>query len=128
MCALPGDAAVAVSRLEALVARQRGELDAIRAQAGARSVIDLATGIVMEQLGCSPDEARAQLERLADQASLTVPALAIRISRLEPPEGDPDNGWHRLTLVRQQVDDAPSADAAVLEPRCRCGNPAGLSA
>lgn len=111
MCALSGDAAAAVSRLEALVARQRSELDTIRAQAGPRSVIDLATGVVMEQLGCSPDEARAQLERLADQASLTVPALAIRISRLEPPEGDPDHGWHRLALMRQQVDDAPSADA-----------------
>ena len=106
---MSGDAAI--GRLEALIARQRGELDTVRAQAASRSVVDVATGIVMEQLGCSPDEARSQLERLAGEASLTVAALAIRISRLEPPEGDPDHGWRRLALARPQFDGAPDADA-----------------
>lgn len=123
---LSGDAAI--SRLDAVIARQRSELDAIRAQAASRSVIDLATGIVMEQLGCTPDEARSQLDRLADQASLSVQALASRIARLEPPDGDADQGWHRLALVRPQFDDAPDADAVATAMLEEVLGPAGAKA
>ena len=52
-----------IARLKALIARQRRELDAVRSSATARSVIDVATGMLMEQLHCSPAQARRQLDR-----------------------------------------------------------------
>jgi serine phosphatase RsbU (regulator of sigma subunit) len=118
----------AVSRLEAVIARQRSELDRARVQVAGRMAIDLAAGILMEQLGCSADEARAQLEDLADRASISVPVLAAQIARLEPADDDPDHGWRRLSLVRPQVEDAHDADevaAAMLEEVLR---PAGAVA
>src|SRR5215471_19944548 len=48
-------------RLNALVERQRRELDELRSAAAARSVVDLARGMLMEQLGCTPAEAQRRL-------------------------------------------------------------------
>ena len=70
-----------VARLKALIARQRRELDRMRSQAAARSVVDLATGMLMEQLHCSPAEARRQLARLARESGDSVAELAAQITR-----------------------------------------------
>ena len=74
------------ARLEALVARQRRELDRMRSQAATRSVVDLATGVLMEQLHCSPAQARRQLARLARESDGTVAELAAQITGKLPPD------------------------------------------
>ncbi len=49
-----------LARLNALVSRQRRERDSLRSHAAARSIVDLARGMLMEQLGCTPAEAQRQ--------------------------------------------------------------------
>jgi serine phosphatase RsbU (regulator of sigma subunit)/PAS domain-containing protein len=81
-----------VARMQALIARQRRELDRMRSLAATRSVIDLATGVLMEQLHCSPADARRQLARLARDSGDSVAELAAQITGQLPPEeaGDPE--------------------------------------
>jgi ANTAR domain len=76
-----------IARLKALIARQRRELDAVRSGAAARSVTDVATGMLMEQLHCSPAQARRQLDTLAAEAGETVADLAAQIAGQQPPDG-----------------------------------------
>jgi serine phosphatase RsbU (regulator of sigma subunit)/PAS domain-containing protein len=68
-----------VLRLAAVIDRQRQELDQARAAAAARSVADLATGVLIERLGCSPAEAASQLNALAREASTPVTEIAAAI-------------------------------------------------
>ena len=79
-----------VVRLNALVTRQRRELDRLRSQAAARSIVDLARGMLMEQLGCTPAEAQRQLVRVARESGISAIELAAQISRQEPPGGAPE--------------------------------------
>jgi serine phosphatase RsbU (regulator of sigma subunit) len=74
----------AVRQLRALIARQRGELDTERSLAAERSVFDLARGIIMQQSGCSPDEATRQLQRLAGRAGISASELAAQITKQAP--------------------------------------------
>ena len=114
-----------VSRLTALVTRQRRELDRLRAQAAARSVVDMAQGMLMERLGCSPADAAEQLARLARQAGTSLAELAAEVTGeqlAELPEpaadGNGDPGWRRLSLASAALQAAGDGDeiaAAVLE-------------
>jgi serine phosphatase RsbU (regulator of sigma subunit)/PAS domain-containing protein len=103
------------ARLRALIARQRRELDALRAQAAARSVVDVATGMLMEQLRCSPVEARRQLDRLASQAGDTVTGLAAQIAGRLPAEGAagqaPEPAGRALSLAWAAAEAAPDGTA-----------------
>lgn len=65
--------------LMALVERQRHELAELRAQAAARSVVDLARGILMERLGCSAAAARDQLTKISGDAGTPLLELAAEI-------------------------------------------------
>ena len=85
----PRDAEVA--RLSALIARQRRELDLLRAQARARAVVDLARGVLMEQLGCSPADAQRQLAKLATESRTSVTELAAQITHQRAPGALPEN-------------------------------------
>src|SRR5215467_9826945 len=105
----PADAAV--ERLTALVARQRDELERLRAQAASRSLIDLARGVLMEQLGCSPDDAQRQLERLSNEAEVAVSELASQITSQPLPADEHDAGWHNLSLARGAVESASDLNA-----------------
>ena len=67
-------------RLTALIARQRRDLDRMQAQAASRSVVDLARGVLMAQLGCSPAEAQDQLIRLSADSNTSVAELAAQIT------------------------------------------------
>jgi hypothetical protein len=67
-------------RLSELIARQRREIDRLEAQAAARAVVDLARGVLMERLGCSPAEAQAQLEALSADSGSSVTELAAQIT------------------------------------------------
>jgi PAS domain-containing protein len=68
------------ARLSGLIARQRRELDRMQSVAAARSVADLARGMLMERLGCSAAEAQEQLAHLSAESGTTVPELAAQIA------------------------------------------------
>ncbi len=67
-------------RLSALIARQRRDLDALAARAASRSVVDLARGMLMAQLGCSPAQAQEQLARLSRESNTSMTDLAAQIT------------------------------------------------
>ena len=98
-------------RLNALVGRQRRELDELRSAAAARSVVDLARGMLMEQLGCTPAEAQRQLVRLAADSGITATELAAQITHLDPPGEPPEPGMPQVSLVRAAIETAASGNA-----------------
>ena len=100
-----------VARLKALVQRQRRELDTVRSQAVARSLVDLATGVLMEQLGCSPADARRQLGRLARESGDSVVELAGQITRQLPPQEADGVGVLGPALAWAAAEAAPDATA-----------------
>jgi serine phosphatase RsbU (regulator of sigma subunit)/PAS domain-containing protein len=107
-----------VARLAAVIARQRQELDRARSEAATRSVIDLARGMLMEQLHCPPAEAAGQLSRLAVQAGESEADLAARITRQAPPEPAEDPGLPPLSVTWAAVDaalDGTAVAAALLD-------------
>jgi serine phosphatase RsbU (regulator of sigma subunit)/PAS domain-containing protein len=108
-----------IARLKALIARQRRELDAVRSGAAARSVTDVATGMLMEQLHCSPAQARRQLDTLAAEAGETVADLAAQIAGQQPPDGaaeaaDPVAGTLSVAWAAAEAAPDGSAVAAAL--------------
>jgi PAS domain-containing protein len=98
-------------RLNALVARQRRELDTLRHQAAARSVVDLARGILMERLGCTPAEAQRQLARLAAESGSSAIELATQITRAQPPGQPPEPAMHQVSLAGAAMETAASGNA-----------------
>jgi serine phosphatase RsbU (regulator of sigma subunit) len=66
-------------RLRALVVRQQAELDAARDRRSATTIRTLATGILVERLGCSPADATEQLELLAEQVGMTTVEFASEV-------------------------------------------------
>jgi serine phosphatase RsbU (regulator of sigma subunit)/PAS domain-containing protein len=103
-----------IARLKALIARQRRELDAVRAGTAARSVTDVATGMLMEQLHCSPAQARRQLDSLAAEAGETVADLAAQIAGQQPLDRaaeTTDPAADRLGLAWAAAEAAPDGGA-----------------
>ncbi len=98
-------------RLNALVTRQRRELDQMHAAAAGRSVVDLARGMLMEQLGCTPAEAQRQLTRLARESGIGVTELAVQITRAQPPGQPPEPGMHQVSLAGAVIETATSGNA-----------------
>jgi serine phosphatase RsbU (regulator of sigma subunit)/PAS domain-containing protein len=108
-----------IARLKALIARQRRELDAVRSGAAARSVIDVATGMLMEQLHSSPAQARRQLDSLAAEAGEAVADLAAQIAGQQPPDeaaeaADPVAGRLGLAWAAAEAASDGGAVAAAL--------------
>jgi serine phosphatase RsbU (regulator of sigma subunit) len=110
--------------LSGLIARQRRELDRMRSEAAARSVVDLARGILIERLGCSAAEAKAQLAHLSAESGTSVPELATQITsaaqitgQVSPPE-TAEPGMHRVALagaVMETSSDGAGIASALLE-------------
>jgi PAS domain-containing protein len=98
-------------RLNALVTRQRRELDQLRAAAASRSVVDLARGMLMEQLGCTPAEAQHQLTRLARESGIGVTELAAQITRAQPPGQPPEPGMHQASRAGAFIETASTGNA-----------------
>jgi serine phosphatase RsbU (regulator of sigma subunit)/GAF domain-containing protein len=120
-----------VARLRALIARQQRELDAARSGATARSVIDVATGMLMEQLRCSPAQARRQLASLAAESSGTVADMAAQIAGRQPPDGAaqaPDPAAGRLSLAWAAAEAAPDGSAVAAALLDEVLAPAGAAA
>ena len=100
-----------LARLNALVSRQRRERDSLRSDAAARSIVDLARGMLMEQLGCTPAEAQRQLARLARESGISATELAAQITRQEPPGQPPEPGMRQVSLAGAAVETAASGNA-----------------
>jgi PAS domain-containing protein len=98
-------------RLNALVERQRRELDELRSTAAARSVVDLARGMLMEQLGCTPAEAQRQLVHLAAESGITTTELAAQITYTDSPGEPPESAMPRVSLARATIETAASGNA-----------------
>ncbi len=69
-----------LARLTALVRLQRAELDRLGSQATARAVTERATGMLMERLGCTAEEAQQQLALLAAEAGMSRDDIAADIA------------------------------------------------
>jgi serine phosphatase RsbU (regulator of sigma subunit) len=99
----------------------------------ARSVVDLARGMLMEQLRCSPAEAQAQLAHLSAESGTSLAELAAQITGQRSPaaaSGKPDGpddpgradrdlpSTHRVALAgaaAETAHDGGGIAAAVLE-------------
>ncbi|MBO0789310.1 MAG: ANTAR domain-containing protein, partial [Actinobacteria bacterium] len=122
-----------VSRLTSLVERQRRELDRMRAQAAARSVIDTAQGVLMERLGCPPGEAARQLAKLAEESGTSVAELAAditgeRLAQVTGQAADGDQSWSRLGLAGAAVAAAADGDELAAATLDQALAPAGAGA
>jgi hypothetical protein len=74
-----------VSRLCAVVGRQRDELAQARAEAGAAVIVAVARGVLMERHRCSLPEAARQLMDMAAAAGLPEPEMAAAVLAQEAP-------------------------------------------
>ncbi|MFK0019978.1 SpoIIE family protein phosphatase [Streptomyces sp. NPDC090798] len=83
MCASAGSpsasAETPVGRLAATVERLRREVRSAHAAADGRALIEVAKGVLIERLQCSPAQASRQLSLLADQAGVPQLELAADI-------------------------------------------------
>ncbi|HWF81898.1 MAG TPA: SpoIIE family protein phosphatase [Streptosporangiaceae bacterium] len=68
-----------VARLTAVIARQRRELGELSADAAARAVVDLARGVLIARLGCTPAQAGSQLVKIAEESGIPLIQLASEI-------------------------------------------------
>jgi hypothetical protein len=100
------------ARLSALIARQRDQLQQLEARTAAQSVVDLARGMLMERLGCSPAQAQSQLEHLSAEARTSVPELASQITGMDHAWAGPATPAHGATSPH---DATPAHGAAALD-------------
>src|SRR5262249_52795625 len=117
-----------VARLNALIARQRRELDLLSAQIRSRAVVDLARGMLMEQLGCSPADAQRQLAKLAAESRTSATELAAQITHRQAPDALPEYGLHRLSRAGAAIEAAPDGTAVVAAMLEEVLGPAGATA
>ena len=103
------------TRLSALIARQRQELDGLQSAAAARSVVDLARGMLMERLGCSPAEAQEQLQHLSAESGIGLAELAAQVTG-QPTPSRASNGHHAGAAGPPGPDAAPSTSKAAETP------------
>jgi PAS domain-containing protein len=105
-----------ILRLAAVIDRQRRELDRLRGDAAARSVVDMARGALIERLGCSPAEAASQLAALAAEFGTSAAEIAGAIighDPVPPPETGPSQNWQAEAVI-ELADDGGELAAAVL--------------
>ncbi|MCX5208511.1 SpoIIE family protein phosphatase [Kitasatospora sp. NBC_00240] len=77
------------SALQATIDRLRAEVEGQRRAMRTRAVIEQAKGILVERLGCSPDQAFEHLTRLSQDANRKLVDLAADlVGSVAPPEAD----------------------------------------
>ncbi|MCE7000941.1 SpoIIE family protein phosphatase [Saccharothrix sp. S26] len=79
------------SALADLVARQREEIDRLRAAARRQAVVEQAKGVLAERLSCRPDEAFEDMVRLAQATGSDLVVIAAGVLDVPPPPGPPPN-------------------------------------
>ncbi|KMO95340.1 SpoIIE family protein phosphatase [Streptomyces roseus] len=77
--AIPHQAPTPLGRLAATVERLRGQVLAAHAAADGRALVELAKGILIGQLSCTPAAAARQLDRLSRETGLSTLDLAADI-------------------------------------------------
>lgn len=80
------------SALADLVARQRDEIDRLRAAARRQAVVEQAKGVLAERLSCRPDEAFEDMVRLAQATGSDVAVIAAGVLDVPPPQRDAPAG------------------------------------
>src|SRR5262249_2677583 len=80
-------------------------------RAGRGGVVDLARGMLMEQLGCTPAEAQRQLVRLAAESGTSTTELAAQITHTDPPGEPPGPDMPQVSLARAAIETAASGNA-----------------
>ncbi|HYZ54926.1 MAG TPA: ANTAR domain-containing protein, partial [Streptosporangiaceae bacterium] len=106
-----------ILRLAAVIDRQRRELDRLRGNAAARSVVDMARGALIERLGCSPAEAASQLAALAAEfgtSAAEIAAAVISHDPVPPPETGQSRNWQAEAAI-ELADDGGELATAVLD-------------
>jgi serine phosphatase RsbU (regulator of sigma subunit) len=111
-----------------VITRQRRELDLLGSQMRARAVVDLARGMLMEQLGCTPAQAQRQLTRLASESHVGVTELAAQITHQRAPAAAPDPALQRLGLAGAAIEAAPDGSAVAAAMLDEVLRPAGAAA
>lgn len=79
------------SALADLVARQRDEIDQLRAAARRQAVVEQAKGVLAERLSCRPDEAFEDMVRLAQASGNDLVVIAASVLGVPPPPGGTAN-------------------------------------
>ena len=75
------------SALADLVAKQRDEIDRLRAAARRQAVVEQAKGVLAERLLCRPDEAFEDMVRLAQATGSDLVVIAAGVLGVPPPPG-----------------------------------------
>jgi Stage II sporulation protein E (SpoIIE)/ANTAR domain/GAF domain len=117
-----------VTRLTALVTRQRHELDRMSSLAAGRRVVDLARGMLMERLGCSAAQAARQLASLSAESGVSLTELAAQITAEADCGKAPDPWPVRASLASAAMEMAPDATAVAAAMLEEALQPVGASA
>ncbi|MFD2421218.1 SpoIIE family protein phosphatase [Amycolatopsis pigmentata] len=111
------DAGAAIARLTGVIERQQHEIERLRRGEASRRLLQLAQGMLIEQLRCGPAEAAEHLDRLAERAGVRPVELAADLVGSAVPDDEPDESGRRaLTEAAVQVArDGSELASAVLE-------------
>ncbi|WP_367128756.1 SpoIIE family protein phosphatase [Saccharothrix sp. HUAS TT1] len=117
------------SALADLVARQRDEIDRLRAAARRQAVVEQAKGVLAERLSCRPDEAFEDMMRLAQATGSDLAVIAAGVLGVPPPPPGPrptpaEAPFDPTRYVRQTDIPEPSPG----ELRARTPQPVALAA
>ncbi|QMU80364.1 SpoIIE family protein phosphatase [Streptacidiphilus sp. PB12-B1b] len=107
---LSGHETGALGRLADTVEWLRAELQQAHAESDGRALVELATGVLVERLGCTPRQAAGQLEALADQAGLSTLELAADLVNQASRDQIADMARHFVAAV---ADPAPTPSVSL---------------
>ncbi|WP_322752486.1 SpoIIE family protein phosphatase [Frankia sp. Cas3] len=112
-----------IAQLVALIAYQQRELQALRARSAADAMVEVAQGVLIERLRCSPAQAAHQLARLATQSGMPLVELAADVinrpadDSIAPVVPDPHDQLRAqlAQIAVRRATDGSQVAAAVLE-------------
>lgn len=116
-----------VGRLAATVERLRSEIRAAQAAADGRALIELAKGVLVERLRCSPTVAAQQLAALAEEAGVSQLELAADIVNQAARDHVTDIATEFVRRTHSETESAGNQDVSV-GVRLRTAESAALAA
>ncbi|MFJ1756962.1 ANTAR domain-containing protein [Kitasatospora sp. NPDC088134] len=114
--------------LEATVDRMRTELEGLRIAMRTRAVIEQAKGVLVERLGCTPEEAFRELGRRSQQENRKLAQLAADLvaGAAPRPAARPVTDDGSVTEDGSTAEDSPDVD--VREASAPGSDPLGVEA
>lgn len=98
------EAGATIERLTGVIERQQREIERLRRGEASLRLLQLAQGILIEQLRCGPAEAAEHLRRLAERAGVAPVELAADLVGDAAPGDEPDPAGRRaITEAAAQV-------------------------